>query len=79
MFGEESVGSELAVKFECDLGECVGAGRVGVEGLALGGALEIIDLTEIKHLTLGAAAVVETFVFHHTPVSVFLAILVPNL
>lgn len=62
-----------------DLGRGVRAGRVGVEGLAPGGALGVIHLAEVKHLALHDTAAVETFVFHHSPVRVFLAILLPNL
>jgi len=47
---------------------------VGVERLAPGGALRIIDLAQIKHLPLGDAAIGQAFVFHHTPTRVFLAV-----
>ena len=67
------------VREEGDLGRGVRAGRVGLESLAPGGALRVIDLAQIKHLALHDAAVVEPFVFDHTPVSVFLAILLPHL
>ena len=49
------------------------------EGFAPAGALGVIDLAEVKHLTLRDAAVLETFVFHHPPVSVCLAIFFANL
>ena len=52
---------------------------MGVESLAPGGALRVIDLAEVEHLALHDAAVVQTFVLHHTPISVLLAILLPNL
>ena len=47
---------------------------VGVDRLAPGGALRIIDLAQIKHLSLGDAAIGQAFVLHHTPVSVLLAV-----
>jgi len=64
---------------EGNLAKGVRVGRVGGERLAPGGALRVIDLAEIKYLALHDAAVKETFVFDHTPVSVFLAILLPQL
>lgn len=72
-------GSRAVVREEGDLGSGVRAGRVGVEGFAPGGALGVIDLAQVEHLALHDAAVVEAFVFHHTPVGVFLAILPPEL
>ena len=47
---------------------------LGVERLAPGGALRIIDLAQVKHLPLGDAAIGQPFVFHHTPISVLLAV-----
>ena len=72
-------GRRAVVREERDLGSRVGARGVGVESFAPGGALGVIDLAEIKHLALHDATVVEPFVFDHTPVSVFLAILLPEL
>ena len=68
------LGRGLAVREERDPGGRVRVGAVGVEGFALGGALRAIDLAKIKHRALRDAAVVETFVFDHTPAGVFLAI-----
>ena len=52
---------------------------VGIMGLAPGGALGVIDLAQAAHLRLHDAAVVEAFVFDHTPVSVFPAVFLANL
>ena len=52
---------------------------VGVERLAPDGALRIIDLAQIKHLPLGDAAIGQPFVFHHTPISVLLAVFFADL
>jgi hypothetical protein len=62
------------VREKRDLRGRVGVRRVGIEGLAPGGALGVIHLAEVKHLPLCNASIVQTFIFHHTPVSVFLAI-----
>ena len=52
---------------------------MGVEGLAPGGTLGVIDLAQVEHLALHDAAVVEALVFDHTPVGVRLAILLAEL
>ena len=64
---------------ESDLGSRGGVRRVGLKRLAPGGVWGVIDLAEIKHLTLRAAPVVETFVFNHTPIGVRLAIFFADL
>ena len=56
-------------------GICRGRGRVGVEGLAPGGARRVIDLAEVEHRTLRDAATVEPLVFDDGPVSGLLATL----
>jgi hypothetical protein len=53
--------------------------RVRAERLAPCGALRIIDLAEVEHLTLHDAAIVEAFIFDHTPAGVLLAVLLTDL
>ena len=72
-------GRGAVVRKERDLGGGIRAGGVGGERLAPGGALGVIDLAEVKHLPLRDATLVQAFVFHHTPASVFLAIFFANL
>ena len=72
-------GRGSVMREQSDLGSGVGIGRMSVESFAPGGALGVIDLAEIEDLPLRDAAVVETFVFDHTPIGVFLAIFLPNL
>jgi hypothetical protein len=67
------------VREESDLAGRVGVRRVGVERLAPGGALGVIDLAQVEHLALHDTAIVETPVFDHTPVSVLFAVFLPQL